>query len=151
MFFPVGSHYDASVMARLHLLLFPHAERSFAGERGLRIALRTVHIASMGILLGGHFFDVSAEQLHGPLMWTVLSGLGFMLLEIYKSLDWLFQVRGLITIVKVLLLLGVPLFWEQRIWILLAVLAIGSVSSHMPGRFRYYSLLTGSKGPETKG
>ena len=139
------------MQARLHTLLFPETERSFTGERGLRIGLRTVHIASMGILLGGHFFDMSAQQLHGPLIWTVLSGLGFMLMEMYKSLDWLFQVRGIITILKILLLLGVPLFWEFRVLILLAVVVIGSISSHMPGRFRYYSMLTGSLGAERKG
>jgi len=32
-------------------------------------------------------------------------------------------------------------FWEQRVWLLMLVLVIGSVGSHMPGRFRYYSLL----------
>jgi hypothetical protein len=35
----------------------------------------------------------------------------------------------------------VPLFWDYRLPILLAVVVIASVGSHMPARFRYYSVL----------
>ena len=75
----------------------------------------------------------------------------FVALEMYKSFDWLFQIRGLLTVVKLLLVLLVPLFWAHRIWILLTILVIGSISSHMPGRFRYYSIRSGTLGIESKG
>jgi hypothetical protein len=32
-------------------------------------------------------------------------------------------------------------FWDWRIFLLTLVMAIGVVTSHMPGRYRYYSLL----------
>jgi len=35
----------------------------------------------------------------------------------------------------------VPLFWDFRLPILLMVVVIASVGSHMPARFRYYSIL----------
>jgi len=43
-------------------------------------------------------------------------------------------------VLKCLLLCFVPLFWAHRVWLLLAVVVIGSVGSHMPGRFRYFSV-----------
>jgi hypothetical protein len=35
----------------------------------------------------------------------------------------------------------VPVFWTQRIWLLLAAVVIGSVGSHMSSRWRYHSVL----------
>jgi hypothetical protein len=122
--------------------LFPDPERRAPGERLLRTVLRTVHIASMAVLLGGHFFDVPKTDLLGALVWTVASGVLIVLLEVYGTMNWLFQVRGLATVLKVVLVGLVPVFWEQRVWLLMAVLAIGSLSSHATGRIRYYSVLT---------
>jgi hypothetical protein len=39
------------------------------------------------------------------------------------------------------LICAVPLAWDYRLPILLAVIVIGSVGSHMPGRYRHYSVL----------
>lgn len=69
------------------------------------------------------------------------SGAGLMALELYKTARWLFLGKGLAVLVKLLLLLLVPLFWEARFPLLLAVTVIASVSAHMPSRYRHYSLL----------
>jgi hypothetical protein len=140
---------DGSSDWRQHL--FPNEERRIPGERAHRTILRTVHLASVSVLVGGHFFDIPLDRLYGPLAWTVGSGVLFVLLEMYGTLDWVFQVRGLVTLAKTFLLLLIPLFWEQRIWILMTVLAIGSISSHMPGRFRYYSVLSRDRGEFKRG
>jgi hypothetical protein len=42
---------------------------------------------------------------------------------------------------KLSLLCLVPFAWEYRVPILLVVLVLGSVGSHMPSRFRYYSFV----------
>ncbi len=47
---------------------------------------------------------------------------------------------------------AVAVFWEWRVVLLTAVVVIGAVTSHMPGRYRYYSLLHGrSIGHDAKG
>ena len=120
--------------------------------RPWNIALRTAHIAAAGILLGGHAFDVPAERLLVGLWACILSGLGLTLSEAGWSLLWFHQLRGLMTLGKLLLIGAVPLFWDQRVWILLVVVVIASVGSHMPARFRYYSvvyhrMIRGSCGP----
>lgn len=137
--------------ARWKTLLFPEPERSIPGERQLRTVLRTVHIASMAVLLGGHFFDVATAHLQGALIWTVASGGLIVLLELYGTLNWLFEVRGLVTVLKVVLVCLVPVFWEQRVWLLMIVLAIGSLSSHTTAEIRYYSILTGRLAERKRG
>lgn len=35
----------------------------------------------------------------------------------------------------------VLVWWEARVWILLIVLVVGAVGSHMPRRYRHYSVV----------
>jgi hypothetical protein len=60
-------------------------------------------------------------------------------------------VRGLATLPKLALVGLVPVFWDQRIWLLMAALAIGSFSSHTSANIRYYSVLTGRLGERKSG
>jgi len=109
--------------------------------RGWNIALRTAHIATMGVLLGGHAFNRPPGELKPWLWWTVGTGLALCVSEAGASLLWFHQLRGLMTFAKLLLICAVPLLWSYRLPVLLAVVVIGSVGSHMPARFRYYSVV----------
>lgn len=109
--------------------------------RAWNIALRTAHIGAMGILLGGHAFDVSPDRLRLSLWLTIGTGLVLAVIEAGPSLLWFHQGRGVMTLTKLALLCAVPLAWDYRLPILLVVIVLGSVGSHMPARFRYYSFL----------
>ena len=109
--------------------------------RALNILLRTAHIGAMGVLLGGHAFDISPQRLLVALWLTIGTGAALAAVESGARPLWLHQGRGLMTMLKLLLLCAVPAFWEQRLVILLAVIVIASVGSHMPARFRYYSIV----------
>ena len=109
--------------------------------RALNIALRTAHIGAMGVLLGGHAFDVTPERLKVSLWLTIGTGLTLASVEAGAKLLWFHQARGVLTMAKVALISAVPLAWDYRLPILLAVIVIGSVGSHMPGRYRHYSVL----------
>lgn len=115
------------------------------------IAFRTAHLAAMGILLGGHAFDVSAWRLVAALGWTIGTGIALGAVETGGHLLWFHQGRGLMTLIKLLLVAAVPWFWQYRLPILLVVLALASVGSHMPARFRYYSLVYGKVIPCSSG
>ena len=122
--------------------VLPQETRRWPGSRAVSIALRTLHLAAFGILLGGHAFAVEADRLLPYLYLTVLSGLGLIALEIYAvGLYWLVLGKGIMVQAKLLLLLLIPVFWEARVVLLLLVVGIASVSSHMPSRFRHYSFL----------
>ena len=99
-----------------------------------------MHIAATGILLGGHVFAVPESRLLLLLYLSIASGAGLMAIELYSSFKWIYQGKGILVLIKLVLVTAVAVFWEQRVWLLLLVLIIGSVGSHMPGQFRYYSI-----------
>jgi len=109
--------------------------------RALNIALRTAHIGAMGILLGGHAFDITPERLKVSLWLTIGTGVALAAIEAGPRLLWFHQGRGLMTMAKLALICAVPLAWDYRLPILFAVVVVGSVGSHMPGRYRHYSVV----------
>lgn len=122
--------------------VFPKSTRLLAHSRGISIACRTVHLTAFGILLGGHVFAVNPQALLPYLSLTILSGVGLIALEMYAiGLYWLFLGTGIIVLVKLAILLLIPFFWEVRVILLVLVVGPASVGSHMPGRYRNYSLL----------
>ena len=109
--------------------------------RALNIGFRTVHLGVGGVLIGGHVFDIAPERLLVWLYLTIVTGAVLVVLEARPRWRWLHENRGVMTIAKLLLLLLIPWLWPYRAWLLAAVIVLASVGSHMPARFRYYSLL----------
>lgn len=139
---------------RLSALLFPSPPRALPFNRGISIGFRTLHLLASSLLLGGHAFDVAPQRLFPLLVVTVGSGLGLILLELYRSCDWVYQGMGVLVIAKVALTALAGLWWEQRVLLLSLVLILGSVGSHMSARYRHYSFRHGrvldSKSPSTR-
>ncbi len=121
--------------------LFPRVPRNFAYRRGVRTALRAAHIFAAGTLLAGYIFDQPAAVLEPWLLGTVLSGVLLLATDLHASLTVLLEVRGIGVLIKLVLLALVPVFWEARVPLLLTALAIGAVSSHMPGEYRHKVVL----------
>lgn len=109
--------------------------------RAWNIVLRTAHIATSGVLLGGHAFALPAKQLLPALYLTLGTGVALAIAESGASLLWVHQGRGLLTLAKLALLVAVPWCWSWRLVLLLGVVVLASVGSHMPARFRYYSVV----------
>ncbi|MDP6553077.1 MAG: hypothetical protein QGG71_00330 [Pirellulaceae bacterium] len=128
-------------MKTLVNILVPDQPRVLPYARAWNMAFRTIHIGVTGILFGGHVFDVAAERLLIWLYLSIATGIGLIVIEAYPSCRWFYQGRGVAVLLKLVLLGIVPLLWDYRVAILSAVIIIASVGSHMPGRFRYYSLL----------
>ena len=92
---------------------------------------------TIGVLLGGHIFQQTTSILE-PWLWVaILSGLAILLTDIYSSFGVLFEIRGIVVLVKIILLSLITVFWEQRIFLLVLILFIGAISSHMPKRYRH--------------
>ena len=118
--------------------------RLLASARAWNIGLRTAHIAAAGVLLGGHAFNLPRERLLLSLWLTIGTGAGLGALEAGPRLLWFHQGRGLMTLAKLGLLCAVPFLWQHwpvRMAVLLVVVTLASVGSHMPARFRYYSVI----------
>ena len=127
----------------LSAILFPAIPRHVPCERGISITLRTAHLMTSGILLGGHVFDLAPHRLIMFLYLTIATGVGLVLVELYSSCRWIYLGKGVLVGLKVALLIAVSIWWESRVLFLLLVVLVGSVGSHMPARFRYYSILHG--------
>jgi hypothetical protein len=103
--------------------------------------MRTAHIATTSVLVGGHVFQVARDALLPWLYATIFTGGVLTFIEAFPRWRWFYQGRGLFVLVKLALLALIPWAWDYRAPILFVVIVIASVGSHMPGRFRYYSVI----------
>jgi hypothetical protein len=104
------------------------------------------------VLYGGHVYGVSGERLLPALAATLATGGALVALEVFRVPVWLVQLRGIATLAKLALVGSVAVLWDLRILLLTLALAIGVVAAHMPGRWRYHSVLHGRVvGPLEKG
>ena len=127
----------------LKLFLFPKPMRDFKGQRWVRIFVRTWHLLSMGFLLGGSGYGLTLAEQPFALWNTFLSGMVFSLLELYATAIWLFQLKGQAVAVKFLLLGAAVVSPQNALAFLVTAVIIGGISSHMPGKYRYYSIYHG--------
>ncbi len=125
--------------------LFPIVPRVFPFRRGVRIALRTAHIFTSGVLLGGYIFNEPTTVLEPWLWYSVITGLLLFAIDLYATLVILFELHAIAVIVKIILLALVFVVWEYRVSLLIFILVIGAITSHMPGRFRHKLVLFRSR------
>lgn len=120
-------------------LLFPDPPRRVPAHRLLGVLLRTAHLLMVGTLLGGHTFDVDPQRLVPFLAGAIATGAAMMALELVCTCAWLGMGKGLAALLKLGLLLLVPVFWDQRLALLVAATIVAGIGSHMSARFRHGS------------
>ena len=117
--------------------LFPDVDRTFPGIRWVNIMLRTLHLVGVAGM-GGAFLYATPESEWRPFFTlTFVSGFLLMLLAIWSNGIWLIQLRGVATIVK-LMLLSLAFAGGMEPAILFTIIAISGVIAHAPGKVRYY-------------
>ena len=134
----------------LRAVFLPEPRRRLPHARAWNVGARTVHLGATGVLLGGHVFGGDADALLPWLYVAMASGAVMLAVELYSSFDWLMEVGGLAVLVKLALLCAIPFAWSARVPILFAVVALAGVGSHMPGKYRHYSLRHGRVMKETR-
>lgn len=125
----------------MHLkqLLFPETSRTFFAKRWLDISLRTLHLIGIMGIAGGVLF-AAPEGLWLPYAkLTILSGVAMVVLSVWSNGIWLIQLRGLMIIVKLMLLTFVSLDQNNSLVILIIIVIISGIISHAPAKIRYYS------------
>ena len=141
------------LMARITTTLFPKQPRSFEHQRGVKITLRAIHVALVGVLLGGTVFGVDAASIQPWWLAAVASGVLLLLLDLHESGAMLLQVRGAVVLFKVALLVAWPKLGPWQPWVLGLLVLISVISSHAPSKVRYAMLLrsSGIEGSQSKG
>ncbi len=113
------------------------------GARALQVVLRSVHIAAMALVLGGIAQGGDFETLRTPILWTILSGVLLLAVDLARRCLVLSQGSGAALFLKLVLLgLGNLLPTARLEWYLAATL-VASIGSHMSGEWRHFSLFKG--------
>jgi hypothetical protein len=111
-----------------------------AYQRPIEVGLRTIHIISMGLVLGGIGMGGTHDTLIGPIVATVTSGL----LLLWTSVSWgcltLRHGAGWALLLKFGFLGLGNLFPGARLAWYIAATASTSIGSHMPSTWRHFSL-----------
>jgi hypothetical protein len=126
--------------------------KTIPAARWLRTGLRTLHLIAVGALYGGYLYAVDVTRLQPALLSVLLTGGLLVCFEVWQARIWLVQLRGVATLLKFSLLAGTGFVPDLTIALLTLAMVIGSISSHMPGRWRYHSVLHGRvAGPTERG
>ena len=121
--------------------LLPRPLRRFRGERAWQVAARSVHIAAMGLLLGGVAFAAPERSLVLPVALTLASGLLLLGIDLWKGGSYFTQGNGVATLLKLALLGLGQLLPAARLEWYLAATVVASIGSHMPRTWRHWSFL----------
>lgn len=115
--------------------------------RWLDIAARTAHIGSAAMLFGCAVTPGPAGD--SPLWGSLVVATGILLaaLEWLQDRRWLHRGTGLLTALHVGLFAVLRLHPGWTMALLWAILIVGSVCSHMPRRYRHWSILQGWERP----
>lgn len=107
--------------------------------------LRSSHILCVCILLGGLYFRPEATQIRYWLAGVIITGLGLLIMEIFRNAAMLIEIRGIAVLIKMLLLLGLTQVNPgHQISILMVIVFSSALISHSPRYFRHYSVLSKS-------
>jgi hypothetical protein len=108
------------------------------GARAIAIALRTAHLLTMALFVGGLFVATPDPSARTWRLLTVVTGAALLLSEASHGRHWLYQGRGVATLAHIgaLGLLGVGGMERTACT---AALVIGAIGSHMPRSLRKWS------------
>ena len=112
-------------------------------SRLAQVALRSVHVAAMGLVLGGIWLGGGFERLRAAILLTIASGLLLAVIDLAKGPGFLAQGSGAALLLKLALLGLGNWFAGGRLEWYLAATVVASIGSHMPAAWRHFSLLTG--------
>jgi len=118
--------------------------------RWLGIAARTGHIGVAAVLFGGALLLVPFARLT---LWhhlTILSGCLLLVLEWLHDSRWLHRGKGLLALLHLGLCLLIHLTPALTVPLLWLILISGCIGSHMPRRFRHWSIVQGWETREPK-
>ena len=108
-------------------------------KRWSKISLRTLHLLAVAGIGGGILFALEKDLWINYWWLALVSGVLMMVMDIAANPVWIVQVRGVVIIIKLILLALMVSYPAWGSFLLLVIIAISAVISHAPGKLRYYS------------
>ncbi|BDM63303.1 hypothetical protein NFHSH190041_07550 [Shewanella sp. NFH-SH190041] len=117
------------------------SERRYWAQRLGKTALRAIHILGIAGSGGGILLHVPFPQWQSYWVMAMCTGTIMMLWEIVKDWRWLIQLKGVLTLVKLLLLvLFIPLpDYQPELFVIILLLSV--LVTHGPSGLRHYSVV----------
>jgi len=109
-------------------------------KRWTKISLRTLHLLAVAGVGGGILFALEKDLWINYWWLAMASGALMMLIDIISNPVWLVQIRGLVIVIKLILLAFLGTYPDWGSFLLAVIIIISAVISHAPGKLRYYSL-----------
>ena len=109
-------------------------------KRWTKISLRTLHLLAVTGVGGGIIFALEKDLWLNYWWLAIATGGLMMLMDMISNPVWIVQVRGLVIILKLVLLAFLGSFPALDIYLLAFIIIISGVVSHAPGKLRYYSV-----------
>lgn len=119
-------------------ILFPEPTRYFPGQRWVNIALRSLHLVGVAGIGSGFLFDQAPATWDTYWHLTLISGIALSILYLWNTAAWLFELKGLGIVIKVVLLgiaWGIP---ALRTELFILVIILSAVIAHATARVRGY-------------
>lgn len=110
-------------------------------QRVIEVGLRSLHIASMGLVLGGIGMGGTRETLIVPIVATVTTGLLLLITSIQWGCLEFTHGAGAAVVLKLALLGLGNIFEGARFQLYLAATLVTSVGSHMSSNWRHFPVL----------
>lgn len=111
----------------------------------LNICTRTLHIAVAGTVFGGVMLQAHHDRLAAWHYLTIASGGILLFLEWWHDPNWPHRGKGLLVHLHILMGLLVHIAPGLAIFLLWGVVISGGIGSHMPRRYRHWSILHGAE------
>lgn len=114
-------------------------------DKTIKVILRAIHIVSFAIAYGIAYYGVvyggeESKQLH-IIIAVWVSGILMIVREQVKNKEYLRQTRGILTLIKIVILLSISLLPQYSFYILTVVLIFGILASHLPKHIRKRKLI----------
>jgi hypothetical protein len=112
----------------------------FTSKRWTKISLRSLHLLAMAGVGGGILLGIEQSTWLNYWWLAIASGSLMMLMDMLANPVWIVQVRGIVIILKLILLILLGWYPEWDATLLTAIIIFSAVISHAPGKLRYYSV-----------
>jgi len=109
-------------------------------RRWIKTSLRTLHLLAVAGVGGGVLFGLETERWLDYWVLALATGGLMMLMDMISNRAWIAQIRGLVIVLKLVLLALMVFYPAWSKLLLVAIIIISAVISHAPGELRYYSI-----------
>ncbi|MCL1074630.1 hypothetical protein [Shewanella dokdonensis] len=119
----------------------PHAERFFQLKRFTKTTLRGLHILGVVGAGGGILLQVADKQWLNYWIMAMVTGCLLMLWEIVRDWRWLIQMKGVLTLVKLGILMCFTIIPEYKPALVTIIILLSVFVTHGPSSLRHYSII----------